>query len=167
VVLEEALDVTDDSGFLAIIDPDAYEGFVDEDWELDDLIAHFVSQMAQQRLLIWGTGRADIWSCVLRARAECTGFRQIEGSIASTQGRLHLTNYESLTMAAQFRQVTLPQKHELDQLVSIPPGEYTCRVTQLLDPDDDEAEHEDGDFIIELSTPGSSQTWTEIPWWER
>lgn len=37
------LEVSDDSGLLALIDPDAYEGFVGEDWTLDRLTAHFRS----------------------------------------------------------------------------------------------------------------------------
>lgn len=68
-----------------------------------------------------------------------------------------MTNYESLTMAAQFDDVTLPQnpqKHELDQVVNVPPGEYTCRVTQLRDPDDEEAEHDDGDSSSISPLPG-------------
>jgi hypothetical protein len=52
------LEVTDDSGFLALVDPDAYESFVAEDWSLEQLIEHFKGEMAQGRLLIWDIQRS-------------------------------------------------------------------------------------------------------------
>lgn len=33
--------ISDDSGFLAIIEPSNYISFVDEDWELEQLFNHF------------------------------------------------------------------------------------------------------------------------------
>jgi hypothetical protein len=35
------LEVTDDSGFLAVIVPTAYESFVNNDWQLAQLFGHF------------------------------------------------------------------------------------------------------------------------------
>lgn len=51
------LQVTDDSGFLALIDPDEYSGFVAEDWALEDVVTRFHEEMAARHLLIWGTGQ--------------------------------------------------------------------------------------------------------------
>jgi hypothetical protein len=45
-VSSRCFEVTDDSGFLALVDPQAYEGFVDEDWELEELIDRFRREMA-------------------------------------------------------------------------------------------------------------------------
>jgi hypothetical protein len=38
------LAVTDDSGFLAVVVPAAYEGFVDSDWQFAQLLGHFRTQ---------------------------------------------------------------------------------------------------------------------------
>jgi hypothetical protein len=37
--------ITDDSGFLAIVNPHKYNSFVDENWELPQLFNHFVNEM--------------------------------------------------------------------------------------------------------------------------
>ena len=101
--------VTDDSGFLAIIDPDAYRGFVHADWTWDTIQEHFRREMRDRHLLIWGTGMEHCWSIDVSFQpTRASGFREVVGSIDASRGRLLLTNYESLTMAAQFRDVTLP-----------------------------------------------------------
>jgi hypothetical protein len=73
---------------------------------------------------------------------------------------------KSLTMAAQFPDVALPQAHERDQLVPLPDGDYICRVVQLFDPNACEsAEGESSDFVILLSpSTRPVQQWSEIPW---
>ena len=39
------INITDDSGFIAIIEPEKYISFVDEDWDLEKLAKHFKGQM--------------------------------------------------------------------------------------------------------------------------
>ncbi|HEX5717795.1 MAG TPA: hypothetical protein VF179_16675 [Thermoanaerobaculia bacterium] len=159
-------EVTDDSGFLAIVDPDAYEGFVGEDWEHEQLLERFRSQMAARRLLIWGTGSEDTWRVEVRSPGERpAGFRQATGPISSTRGRLLLTSYDSLSMAAQFADVSLPQAHERELLLEVEPGTYRCRITQLRDPDDFDASPGPCDFVVELEPGGAPDpAWQEIPW---
>jgi hypothetical protein len=45
--------VSDDSGFLALLDPSAYSSFVSTDWTLDQLIQHFKAEMHCEHLVIW------------------------------------------------------------------------------------------------------------------
>jgi hypothetical protein len=54
--------VTDDSGFLAIIDPDTYRGFVHADWTWETIQEHFTQEMGERHLLIWGTGLEHVWT---------------------------------------------------------------------------------------------------------
>lgn len=165
--------VTDDSGFLALIDSDAYESFVDTNWDFPLLITHFQEQMRQHRLLIWGTDMENIWT--VEARFESVreeGFREQTGSIVISGGWLLLTNYEALTMAAQFEDVKLPEAHEHNQLIQVEPGNYRCRIIQL----QDHAYHTDADeqvdtkrgkadYIIELlKVEHLAQPWPNIPW---
>ena len=160
-------EVTDDSGFLAIIDPDAYAGFVQADWTLDILQEHFKREMQNRHLLIWGTGLEHVWRiAVSLAPLTTTGFREVSGSISCSNGRLLLTNYESLTMAAQFADTRLPQRHEQDQIIQLPPGLYDCRIVQLSDPESSTPFEEDTNFVYEITqTTTARETWSEIPWW--
>jgi hypothetical protein len=164
-------DVTDDSGFLALVDPDAYAGFVDESWELEQLFERFVAQMRSRRLLIWGTERENVWRVrVQLTPAVLSGFREVAGTIAATQGRLLLTSYESLTMAAQFEDTTLPEPHESEQVIQVEPGTYRCRIIQLHDHADTE-EHDriveaaDVHYVLELLPSAAGEDpWRRVPW---
>ena len=93
-----------------------------------------------------------VWSIdVLFEPIELTGFREVTGSITASQGRLLLSNYESLTMAAQFADVTLPEAPERDQILSVSPGTYDCRIVQLSDPESDAPFDEPVNFICALT----------------
>lgn len=159
-------EVTDDSGFLATIDPDAYSGFVQKDWTLELLFAHFLREIAAGHLLLWGTGVGNTWK--IHASSEptgVTGFREVIGSINATRGRLLLTNYESLAMAAAHADVRLPQEHEQDQVLEVAPGLYDCRIVQLSDPDSSAPFKEPVNFVYELQrVTQHREPWKQIPW---
>jgi hypothetical protein len=158
--------VTDDSGFLAIIDPDAYRGFVQADWTWETIQEHFAREMRERHLLIWSTGTEHFWSIDVSFQpTRASGFREVIGSITALQGRLLLTNYESLTMAAQFPDVALPQAHEREQVLSVSPGLYDCRIIQLSDPESDAPFEEPINFIYELTRATSPrEVWSGLPW---
>jgi len=154
--------VTDDSGLLAIIDPDAYRGFVDADWTWETIQEHFRREMRERHLLIWGTGMEHVWRIdVSFETTKVAPFREVTGSIVASQGRLLLTNYEDLTMAAQFPDVLLPQPHEQAQILPLSPGLYDCRIVQLSDPKSDAPFQEPVNFIYEFSRATSPrEVWT-------
>jgi hypothetical protein len=161
------LTVTDDSGFLALVVPAAYESFVDRDWKFDQILAHFKAQMARRSLLIWGTGLEGMWNVdIVSQLTKTTGVREITGSLSVDGGSLLLTNYESLTMAAQFEDVKLPEKHQQELLVSLPNGDYTCRIVQMFDPEQqDSATGGKADFVVEVwKSSGKIAAWESIPW---
>jgi hypothetical protein len=54
--------ITDDSGFIALIDPDAYDGFVGSDRTWDTLQDHFVGEAREQHLLVLSTAKEHVWS---------------------------------------------------------------------------------------------------------
>jgi hypothetical protein len=163
----DMLDVADDSGFLALVVPATYETFVASDWTLDQILSHFKNQMSQGSLLIWGTGLEGVWNVdVVLKQTKAKGFREVKGPLQIVGGSLLLTNYESLTMAAQFEKVTLPEQHQEDLLVSLPDGDYACRIIQMFDPEEREATG-DGkpDFVVELRESKSKvASWESIPW---
>ena len=158
--------VTDDSGFLAIIDPDAYRGFVHADWAFEMLEEHFVREMRDRHLLIWATGLEHTWAIQVSFQPiRASAFRDVVGTIAASSGRLLLTNYESLTIAAQSSDVILPQEHERDQVITLAPGLHDCRILQLSDPESEAPFEEPVSFICEFTPVTSPRAaWTEIPW---
>jgi len=127
--------ITDDSGFMAIADPDKYQSFVNEDWEFDELQERFVEEMRNNTLVIWATGVGNIWTARFLDRpSDVTPFREFRKVIEVTHGRLVLTNYEDLTMAAQFESEKIPSKHNSDLLVQLDNGRYMVYVRQMLHP---------------------------------
>jgi cold shock CspA family protein len=158
-------EVTDDSGFLALVDQHAYRGFVGPEWTYDSLFAHFREAMAAKTLLLWGTGREELWTVevVVDEPAPAAGFRRATGPIRVSAGQLHLTNYESLTMAAQFPDVRLPEPHLSDLVIDLPAGDYRCEIVQLHDPDDDEP-GDSVDFVLALTRGGQGDPWPDPPW---
>lgn len=163
------LQVSDDSGLLALVVPADYESFVSKKWKLEQLLSHFKSQMARRTLLVWGTGLEGFWNVkLMRTKSKAKGFREVVGPIRVTGGALLLTNYESLTMAAQFNDVKLPEKHQEDLLVPLADGEYQCRIIQMFDPDQEESAGDDKpDFVVEvLKTDHEIAAWENVPWFE-
>lgn len=164
------LKVTDDSGFLALVVPATYKSFVAYNWTLDQIQAHFKAQMDRRALLIWGTGLEGFWrvGIALKKKAKVKGFREVSGPLQVVDGVLLLTNYESLTMAAQFHDVRLPEKHQQNLQVSLPDGDYTCNIIQMFDPDQQESAGEDNpDFVIEVQKATDKiAAWVDIPWFK-
>jgi len=157
----------DDSGLMAVVDPDAYPSFVRKRWDYDELVAHFVRAMSNRQLLIWATGSENRWNVEIGvALVKRTGFRSIEGGIAATRGRLHVLSYDSLTMAASYSNVTLPENIYRENVLAVTPGTYVCRVVQIVEPESDEAEDESAiHFAIELTASAQLPApWTRIPW---
>jgi hypothetical protein len=161
------LEVTDDSGFLAVVVPATYETFVANNWTFDQIVSHFKAQMARRSLLIWGTGLEGFWKVNISLKqVDVKGVREVQGPLEVVGGSLLLTNYESLTMAAQFKHITLPERHQEDLLIPLCNGNYTCRIIQTFDPAQQECE-DDGkpDFVIELlAASATTAGWETIPW---
>ncbi|GAA0581078.1 hypothetical protein GCM10010172_77550 [Paractinoplanes ferrugineus] len=78
----------DDSGFLALIDPDTYPGFVAEDWDYDSVMEHFAAAMAARRMLLWHTGDGGWWHVEVSDTAPAAGFRRTAGPIRSAAAGL-------------------------------------------------------------------------------
>ena len=155
--------VDDGSGFLGIVDPDAYEGFVAESWTPEALFAHFAAQMARHALLLWATSPdGGSWRVALGSTP--AGARSAVGPITSRRGRLCLVDYETLTMAAQFADVELPEPHLADLVLAVAPGAYACTVTQVHDDDRRPGPH----FGLHLAlapTDGALAPWAGPAWY--
>lgn len=94
----------DDDGFFCLVAPDTYRGFVDEDWQLEQLLTHFVGQMREGSLFVAYPGPDDADEAVKVAddRRDAPVLREAVSTVDVGAGGLWLTDYTQLTMAAQF-----------------------------------------------------------------
>jgi len=128
----KTLTITDDSGFLAIVNADRYHSFVDENWELSQLFNHFVDEMNNDNLILWQTGAEGDWKVqFVDKQTTLKSFREFSTSIEVTDRQLFLTNYEDLTMAAQFEDEKVPAQHNAHCYLQLDNGKYKVIVRQL------------------------------------
>jgi len=161
------VNLTDDSGFIALIEPEKYTSFVDEYWDTQQLFQHFQNQMEKGCILIWGTGGESIWNIEINfGFTNISGYRETIGSIKVESNSLCLINYESLTMAAQFADVKLPEEHMKDLLIELANGIYNIRIIQFYNPEEEiYIGRDDMDFLIEIEKTNKMQhQWSDIHW---
>lgn len=132
------LKIIDDDGFIALVNSANYQSFVDDGWQFDQLMSHFVDQMNQGNIIVWQTSNdgGGNWSVSVQKQPSSThAFRQFEQIINVTAGQLFLTNYTDLTMAAQFSDASIPATHNADLKIELENGLYKVTVRQLFYPD--------------------------------
>jgi hypothetical protein len=156
---------------VALVDLSVYRSFVAAEWTLDSIRAHFAAEMRHGTMIAWGAGESGNWRIEVAHQSEgANGFREFVAPIRASTGRLHLSSYDELTMAAQFPEVRLPRQRGEDLSVEVEPGWYECRVVQLYDPELDGTEQvffqESPHFRLELIRTGvaKSDSATGIPW---
>ncbi len=145
------LKIADDSGFLGIANFDRYKSYLAPDWDFEMIKDKIIREMNAHTLLFWGTGREDIWKVKIGITAsDKDAFREDKGVIEITNGKLYLTNYASLTMAAQFEHIRLPQKHHENLFIELENGKYMVKFRQMEDPEKSRMNPTEYDFEIIL-----------------
>ncbi|MEU1208604.1 hypothetical protein [Nocardia sp. NPDC005825] len=161
-------EITDESGFLGLVDPHAYTSFVGEDWTLESLFEHIESALPQQSILLWGTGGEEQWRIDLSdspVDPRLPIIRQTAGPITVTGGELVVVNLDTVTMAAQYADSAVDDDKEIyGSSIELPNGDYICTITQLTDPEEDRT-HDGPDFHLHLHA-GRIAPWSEIAWSE-
>ena len=158
-----------DASHLAIADLDRYESFVG-DWDKHDrLRKHLIAQADKESIVAWGSGFETDWIVSIQPGISGRqGYREFRSVISTKSGILHLVNYDSLTMAAQFDDYGLPDKETRSYAFHVPPGRYRVRVVQLVNPDSNWWEDQGADdpaFLIEYEPADSSDRPQQlIPW---
>lgn len=146
------LKIYDEDGFLSIVNTDRYGTFVDEDWTLEQLFAHLVSEMNKLNCVVWQTDRngGDLWTVeILETPSDESSFREFSHEIEVTDGRLYFVDYNDLTMVAQFEDDTLPVKENADRFIELENGLYQITVRQMFDPDSPER-YEMEELVFEI-----------------
>lgn len=144
--------ISDDSGFLALVDASTYETFISADWTLDQIMEHFTKAMNQQDMIMWQSNNdgGGYWRIeLLEKPSGREAFRQFERTIRVTNGKLYLTNYDNLTMAAQFKKYKIPGEGGEHLFVKFQNGLYSVTVRQLFNLDEINF-NKNGDFDFEI-----------------
>jgi len=144
--------ISDDSGFMGIANLNKYESFVDSNWDFEMLKKRIVDQINLNNILFWSTGREDIWNVQVTTSANLASnnfYRIEEGLIEVTDEKLYLVNYETLSMAAQFKHIKLPEDHLTELYIELENGFYLVELRQTTKPTE-VANKEDVDFEIRL-----------------
>ncbi|UYO95643.1 hypothetical protein OED01_08420 [Microbacterium sp. M28] len=117
----------DEDGFFCLVAPDAYRGFIDEDWQLEQLFTHFVEQMNAGSLFVAHPGPDDADETVSFAGTPsgASALREATSTVHVGVGGLWVTDYTQLTMAAQFDDETATNSGAM----RLPVTEGTHRVT--------------------------------------
>ena len=155
------LEIYGDGSHLALVDTGHYASFIG-DWSEDRrLVTHLVREMNSGHILAWCTDIESDWSVTIRPGISATpGFREFTGVIDNRSGTLHLVNYDSLTMAAQFEDHRLPDGDTVDGL-PIPPGLHRVRVVQVSGPEDEDPLS----MLIEYEpATANDNRFEEVPW---
>lgn len=144
----------DADGFVCVVAPDGYTGFVDEDWELDDLLSRFLEQMNAGSLFVAYPGdEAANAALIVTAEEPTTAIRRTSGVVHAGDGGLWLTDYTQLTMAAQFTDegpVTSAAQHLADG-----PGTYQVVLSEI---------GEDEYTLTVCPHVGDAPTHAAVPW---
>ena len=158
---------------VALVDLGAYSSFVKSNWTLDLLLDHLLTEMNTGHILAWGTGASANWRIeVSTEKTGRTGFREFSGRLRGSGKLLHLTSYEELTFAAQFRTCRLPRPGTEDWRVEVESAKLDCRVVQLYDPELAETpevfEQEAPHFLIELTPTRTRRAnrFDAVPWFQ-
>lgn len=162
--------LSDEDGFVSIVNTDTYKGFVDNNWELDQLFSHFVEQMNKGHLIIWTSNEdgGNDWNIeIVDEPSSKEEFRHFSFPIRVTNNCLHLVSYTDLTMAAQFETETLPAKDSTHLKFDISNGLYHVTVRQMFDilDFDYEADIIHFEIIFNQTNNAATQKASNVFWW--
>lgn len=124
----------DEDGFVALVCPGVYAGYVGEDWTLAEITGRFLQQMNARALFIAYPG-SDFAGEPLRISNRPSAFaatREATSVLQVEDDGLWLSDYSQLSMAAQFSD-TRPVAY-YHTPVPVSAGAYLVTIRQVVDP---------------------------------
>lgn len=133
-----------DTNFIGLVNAQEYKSFVNEDWELLELMQHFNNEMLNENILVYQMTNEGIeysWNINVVIGSETTGedeecFRKAEGYIKVTNNKLYIVDYDCLTMSAQFEDEKVPDDNCEKNQININNGSYKVTFYQYYNTDD-------------------------------
>jgi hypothetical protein len=132
-----------DTNFIALVNPNRYNTFVDEDWDLKMLKDHFIKETEQGNILVMqmtDEGIEGDWKVSVEFEdymLESDYFRKDTGYIKVDNNELCFVEYTCLTMAAQFKDEKVPDKYCEKFRFHINNGLYKVDIIQYYDIDNE------------------------------
>jgi hypothetical protein len=80
-----------------------------------------------------------------------------------------LTNYEDLTMAAQYNDEKIPAQYNADSYIDLDNGRYEFQIRQLFDPEDYSYEpegHVNFEIVVQANLNKKTQQVNKVFWWK-
>jgi len=147
----------DEDGIIGIVNAEKYNGYISEDWELNELTELFVQQMNEQNLIVWKAAEyGNNWNLEIRETASNhQASKTFKKTIEVTSDELYLIDYTALTMIAQFENESVKKQCKESLRLDIKNGIYNVIIRQMFDPENIEEEEEDKihfEIIFEKST---------------
>ena len=130
--------ITDDSGFLALVNNDIYNPFFEANWDINELFSHFITQMNKQCFSIWRTSNegGGFWSVeFVEEKSAKKSNREFSSIINVTNRKLYVANFEDLSMCASYPEYSIPLSHNSKLFYELDNGLYLITVRQLFNPD--------------------------------
>ncbi|RRJ61712.1 hypothetical protein EHV15_01015 [Paenibacillus oralis] len=131
-----------DTNFIGLVNAQSYKSFVNEDWELVELLRHFSSEMLNENILVYqmtNEGIEHSWNIEVIIGPETTDeecFRKAEGYIKVTENKLYIVDYDCLTMSAQFEDEQVPDKNCEKNQLHVNNGAYKVTFYQYYNVDE-------------------------------
>jgi hypothetical protein len=158
--LEETPLYVDEDGFVALVAPDRYAGFVGANWTFEQVTERFVAEMNRRSLFIACPGSDHASADMTFSWAPTTENvqREVSGIIEVGADGLWITDYTQLTMAAQFASEG-PTASFSSTRVPVDEGRYRVTLQQVSD---------ERGFLL-VVTPADADTsaddeHTSVPW---
>ncbi|MEC0233048.1 hypothetical protein P4H71_01580 [Paenibacillus kribbensis] len=130
-----------DTTFIALVNANQYQSFIDEDWTLPMLKEHFLKQTREKHILVFQMTQQGIeadWNIQLSLadeREDDLWLKKDIGYIQVDNQELHLVEYTCLTMAAQFEDEQVPDSYCSKFSYPIDNGLYKVNIIQFYDVD--------------------------------
>lgn len=167
---KQKLEISDDSGFIGIVNSELYNGFVDEDWELEDVLQRFTEQTNHGACAIWSTGEPNFMNVyILDEPSSKKVFRELQLNIKVTNEKLWLVNYTDLTMVAQFERSKIPSTENADLEIPMQNGNYNISIRQMFDPKKYNAKSPPNPCFEIVFSPVNKfemNTLSQVLWWQ-
>jgi hypothetical protein len=168
--MTRVLEINDHSGLIGIVNSDCYDSYLKEDWELDELLERFKSEMNNCNCLVWATGTQDFFTLEFRKeKSSKVSNREVVANINVTNGKVFVTNYEDLTMAAQYEDETIPSKYNADKYIELANGSYTFCIRQMFDSTNYDIDNPPRPFyeiVISKQDQPKENNMQNVIWWQ-
>ena len=172
--------VVDDTGaLLALVDPAAYDGFVDGTFDVDRVSSRVREEMERYAILAWHSGCEELWTIEISfEKLNVKGLREAKGTITSAEGSLFLASWADIALFAiypDFREYCIPFTWKSELYIKCDPGRYNARIIQMFEPDADIYDKDGTNplsmantsphYYIELTKSDQNlPAWTQIAW---